>query len=139
MCCRGIDRDIRPALLFPRGWVLYGFQPPCQGIRRPDVKSRAVALIKSQVFPKPLEVVSGQLTLKSFYSTVAPNKVVVMNYLGFPVNPDQLSGDVQCDCCCFFAANLNNSSCVKATAIELVENNLQPFRRIAINKARAMN
>ena len=98
------------------------------GIRLPDCESRAVALAKRQIFPKALEVITGQLPFKSFYCTVAPDKVAVMNHLGFPVNRDQFSWDVQGDCSCFFAANLNDSPCVGAAAIKLVENDLQPIR-----------
>ena len=109
------------------------------GIRLPDCESRAVALAKRQVFPKALEVITGQLPFESFYCTVTPDKVAVMNHLGFPVNRDQFPWDVQGDCSCFLATNLNHSPCVKATPIELVKNNVQPFRRVAVNKARAMD
>ena len=102
-------------------------------------KSRAVALAEFQVFPKALEIITGQLPFKSFYCTVAPNKIAVMDNLGFSIDGDQFSWDVQCDCCCLFTANLNGSPCVKAAAIELVENNLQPIRAVALNKTRAMD
>jgi len=95
--------------------------------------------MESQVFPKPFEVISSQLALKSLYSTVTPDQVAVMYHFGFPVNRDQFSGDVQCDCCCLFTANLNGSPCVKAAAIEFVENSLQPFRLVTVNKTRAVN
>ena len=70
---------------------------------------------------------------------MTPDKIAVMNHLGFSVDRDQFSWDVQGNCSCFLTTNFNHSPCVKATPIKLVKNDLQPLRRIAVNKARAMD
>jgi len=62
-----------------------------------------------------------------------------MHHLGFSVNRDQFSGDVQRDRSGLVTSDFNDSPRVKAAAIELVENNLQPFRRVALNETRTMD